>query len=72
MKVTISFGNPFTVTVYTVVLLMIGWAIGAHWGHTLSAAWMIFFATVLMLLHDAAIAILLVMAAIKAASLDRK
>ena len=68
MKVTVNFGNPFTVTVYTVSLLMIGWAIGAHWGHTLSSAWMIFFATILLLLHDAAIAILLAMAAIKVSS----
>jgi hypothetical protein len=50
----------------TVALLMIGWTTGAHWGHTLSAAWMIFFVTILLLLHDAAIAILLAMAAIKA------
>ena len=68
MKVTVSFGNPFTVTVYTAVLLIIGWAIGAHWGHTLSAAWMVFFVTILLLLHDAAIAILLAIAAIKVAS----
>ena len=72
MKVTISFGNPFAVVVYTLALLMIGGAIGAHWGHTISAAWMIFFVTILLLLHDAAIAILLAMAAIKAASVNRK
>jgi hypothetical protein len=33
---------------------------------------MIFFVTILLLLHDAAIAILLAMAAIKAASVDRR
>jgi hypothetical protein len=63
LKVTIRFGNPFAATVYTVVLLMIGWAIGARWGHTLKAGWMLFFATILLLLHDAAIAILLAIAA---------
>jgi hypothetical protein len=68
MKVTISFGNPFAAMVYTVALLMIGWAIGAHWGHTLSSAWMVFFATIFLLLHDAAIAILLAIAATKVTS----
>ena len=57
MRVTVSFGNPFAALVYTAALLMIGWANGAHWGHTISAAWMVFFVTILLLLHDAAIAI---------------
>jgi hypothetical protein len=30
MRVTVSFANPFLVTIYTVTLLMIGFAIGAH------------------------------------------
>jgi hypothetical protein len=68
MKVTVSFGNPFTITFYTVAVMMIGWAIGARWGHTLSSARMIFFATIFLLLHDAAIAILLALFAIKVAS----
>lgn len=37
MKVTVRFANPFLVTIYTITLLMIGFAIGAHWGHTLAA-----------------------------------
>ena len=72
MKVTVSFGNPFTVTAYTVSLLMIGWAIGARFGHTLLSGWMVFLATILLLLHDAAFAILLAMAAIKAFSPEKK
>ena len=68
MRVTVSFGNPFAALVYTVTLLMIGWAIGAHWGHTISSAWMVFFATIFLLLHDVAIAILFAIAASKIAS----
>lgn len=68
MKVTIRFGNPLLVTIYTVVMLMIGWAIGAHWGHTLTAGWMLFCATILLVLHDATIAILSAIAAAKIAS----
>ncbi len=65
MKVTISFTNPFLVMLYTASILMIGWAIGAYWGHTLTAGWMLLFATTFLLLHDAAIALLLAAWAIK-------
>jgi hypothetical protein len=68
MKVTVTFGNPFAVATYTVALLAIGWAIGAHFKNTVSSEWMIFFATIFLLLHDAAIAILLAIAATKVAS----
>jgi hypothetical protein len=68
VRVTVSFGNPFVVVTYTAALLMIGGAIGAHWGHTISSAWMVFIATIFLLLHDAAIAILLAIAASKVAS----
>jgi hypothetical protein len=33
-----------------------------HWGHALAASWMLLFATILLLLHDAAIAILMAIA----------
>src|ERR1035437_2398196 len=68
MKVTVSFGNPFTITFYTVAMMMIGWAIGARWWHLLSSARMIFFATIFLLLHDAALAIMIALFAIKVAS----
>jgi hypothetical protein len=68
MKVTIRFGNPFLVTIYTVAMLMIGWAIGAHWGHTLTAGRMLFFATILLVMHDVTIAILSAIAATQIAS----
>jgi len=32
MKVTVSFGNPFTDTLYTVSLLIFGWAIRVSLG----------------------------------------
>jgi hypothetical protein len=65
MKVTISFGTPFLVIIYTVSILMTGWAIGAHWGHTLTSGWMLFLATILLSCHDTCIAILFAMAANK-------
>jgi hypothetical protein len=33
MKATISFGNPVAGTAFTVAVLLIGWWIGARWGH---------------------------------------
>lgn len=72
MKVTVSFGNPLAVTVHTVALLMIGWAIGAHWGHTLSSGWAIFLATIFLFLHDAGIALLFAIAAAKVSSSGSK
>ncbi len=65
MKVTISFGTPFLVIIYTVSILMTGWAIGAHWGHTLASGWMLFLATIVLVFHDICIAILFAMAANK-------
>ena len=72
MKVTVSFGNPLFVMFYTFASLGIGCAIGAHWRHTISLAWMVFFEAIFLLLHDAAIAILLAIAAIKVKSADGK
>jgi uncharacterized protein YhhL (DUF1145 family) len=66
MKVTVSFGNPLFVMFYTFASLGIGCAIGAHWRHTISLA------AIFLLLHDAAIAILLAIAAIKVKSADGK
>lgn len=63
MKVTISFGTPFLVSLYTLSILLTGWAIGAHWGHTLAAGWMLFLATIFLVVHDTCIAILFAMAA---------
>jgi hypothetical protein len=68
LNVTVRFGNPFLVTLYTATLLMIGWAIGDHWSHTFAAGWMLLFATILLLLHDAAVAILFALAAAKIAT----
>lgn len=72
MKVTVSFGNPFAAAIYSVVLLMIGWAIGAQWGHTLTAGWMLFQATILLFVHDAVIVALLMIALAKMVPSSRK
>jgi hypothetical protein len=71
LNITVRFGNPFLVTIYTASLLMIGWAIGAYWSHTFAAGWMLLFATILLLLHDATVAILFALAAAKIASAGR-
>jgi hypothetical protein len=68
VKVTVRFGNPFLMTIYTASMLALGWAIGSHWSSTLTSAWMLFFATVLLFLHDACIAVLSTIAATKIAS----
>jgi hypothetical protein len=68
MKATISFGNPVAGTAFTVAVLLFGWWIGARWGHTLTAGWMLLFATIFLILHDAIILALLIMALTKIAS----
>lgn len=71
MQFTVSFANPFMMTAYTGAALAIGWAIGAHWGHTMTAVWMMIVAAVLMYLHDVAIGIVLAMAIARATSSSR-
>jgi Bacterial RNA polymerase, alpha chain C terminal domain len=62
MKVTVSFANPFLVMLYSASMLAIGWAVGSNWGGTVTAAWMLFVATVFFSLHDACLVILLTVA----------
>ena len=71
LKVSVSFANPFPIAIYTVSLLLIGFAIGSHYGHSLAAGWMLLIATILLLVHDVAIAILLAIAAAKVVSFGR-
>lgn len=71
MKTTVSFANPFTMTAWTGAILAVGWAIGARWGHTITAAWMLFLAAILLYLHDVVIALMLAMAVTKASSSNR-
>lgn len=68
MKVTVSFAAPVPATLTTTSLLLIGWAIGAHWGHNLAAGCVLLIAMVLMLLHDVVLAVFLAMAAAKLSS----
>ena len=71
MKFTVSLSNPFTVTAYTGCALTIGWAIGAHWGHAITAIWMLFAAVVFLYLHDVVFAVLVAMAIAKTCSSGR-
>ncbi len=68
MKFTVSLSNPFTVTAYTGCALTIGWAIGAHWGHAITAVWMLFAAVIFLYLHDVVFAVLVAMAIAKTCS----
>lgn len=72
MQVTVRFGNPIAIMLYSAALLMIGWAIGAHWGDSFPSGWMIFFAAIILFLHDVVIAILCAIAAANAASSRKK
>lgn len=65
MNITVRFGNPFAAAVYTGVVLMIGWAIGSHWGQTINAVLMLVTATTILVLHDAVLALLVMLAAVK-------
>jgi hypothetical protein len=42
-------------TAYISAALAVGWAVGAYWGHTTTAFWMVIAAAVLFYLHDVAI-----------------
>jgi hypothetical protein len=72
MKVTVSFANPFLFAIYAATFLTLGFAIGAHWGHTLAAGWALFIATILLVIHDSAMAVILAFAASRFTPSDRK
>jgi hypothetical protein len=57
MNVTIRFANPFYLSIFSGALLLIGWAIGARWGHSATAGYALFWAIVALLVHDAAMAL---------------
>ena len=71
MNFTVRFANPFIMTAYTGAALAIGWAAGAHWGHTTTAVWALIGAAILLYLHDVAIGIVLAMAIARASSSGR-
>jgi len=58
MKVTIRAGNPFYFATFSAALLLIGWFVGARWGHAASAGYALFWAIVTLLVHDLVMAIL--------------
>ena len=71
MNFKLSFSNPIAAAAFTGSALVIGWAIGAHWGRTTNAVWMLFIAGIFLYLHDMAIAVLLAMSIAKAMSSSR-
>jgi hypothetical protein len=58
MNVTVRFSNPFYLSIFSAVLLLTGWAIGARWGHSATAGYALFWAIVALLAHDVAMAVL--------------
>ncbi len=58
MNVTVRFSNPFYLSIFSAVLLLIGWAIGTRWGHSATAGYALFWAIVALLVHDVAMAVL--------------
>jgi hypothetical protein len=58
MNVTVRFSNLFYLSIFSAVLLLIGWAIGARWGHSATAGYALFWAIVALLVHDVAMAVL--------------
>jgi hypothetical protein len=72
MKVTISFGNPPLAMLYTASMLAIGWYVGSHYGRTPTSGWILLFGIVLLLLHDACLAVLFGIGAAKIASSAHK
>lgn len=72
MNITVRFGNPFAAAVHTGVLLMIGWAIGSHWGHAISSVFVLVAATIAMVLHDVVLALLVMLASLRILRTRRK
>ncbi len=52
MNLTVRFSNPFYLTIFSAVLLTIGWAIGARFGHSATAGYALFWAIIALLVHD--------------------
>ncbi|HKU24527.1 MAG TPA: hypothetical protein VJQ54_03590 [Candidatus Sulfotelmatobacter sp.] len=58
MNITIRISNPLYFVTLSAALLLIGWAIGARWGHSATAGYALFGAIAALLVRDAAMAIL--------------
>jgi hypothetical protein len=72
VNVTIRFSNPFYFVPFSAALLLIGWAIGARWGHSTAAGYALFWAIVVLLIHDVSMAILAGIGGYKVAMYVRK
>lgn len=57
MNLSVRFSNPFFLSIFSAVLLLIGWAIGAKFGHASTAGCALFWAIVALLIHDVAMAL---------------
>jgi hypothetical protein len=67
MNVTVRFSNPLYFSIFSAALLLIGWSIGARWGHSATAAYAFFSAIIMLLVHDIAMAVLAGISGYKAA-----
>jgi hypothetical protein len=67
MNVTVRFSNPLYLSIFSGALLLIGWAIGARWGHSEVAGCALFWAIVALLIHDVAMTLVAGFSAYRAA-----
>jgi hypothetical protein len=58
INITIRFANPFIFIIFSAVLLLLGWSIGARWGHTANAGCALLAAIVILLVHGMEMAVL--------------
>lgn len=71
MKFTVTLSNPLPVAAYTGTAVAAGWAIGAHWGLTTTAAWMLFIAAAFLYLHVGAFVVMAAIAVSRTSSSKR-
>ena len=57
MNLIVRFSNFFYLSIFSAVLLLIGWAIGARFGHSAAAGYALLWAIIGILVHDVAITV---------------
>jgi hypothetical protein len=58
LNLTITFSDPHYLVTLSAALLPLGWAIGARWGHTSTADYVLAGAIVALIIHDLTITVL--------------
>lgn len=71
MNLTVRFSNFFYLSIFSAVLLLIGWAVGARFGHSAAAGCALFWALIGLLFHDVAITVVAAVTGYRAATYVR-